>query len=156
VAVWVIVGYPYLRVRMPGRVCSEAGPSEKIVSEARSNRSPMSESIVILSSRRLFAEGLAWLLSQYLDAPTVRFVDPRDPDPMEAIGLAHPSTVILDSTDGRVSSVCPMQDLLQKYPDVQVIRLDPDRQQAVVVTSQAYPAHAVRDLAAIISPSLSG
>ena len=132
------------------------GPSARIVIEERSDRSSMSENIVILSSRRLFAEGLAWLLNQYLDAPNVTFVDPRDPDPLGAIELVHPSTVILDSTDGSVSSICPMQDLLQKYPDVQVIRLDPDRQQAVVVTSHAYPAQAVRDLAAIISPSLSG
>ncbi len=106
--------------------------------------------VVILSSHSLFAEGVANRLRQYLQQVELEIVDSQQPDVMTQLVTSQPSIVILDISDPGVIQRCSLSKLLLSVPDLKVIRLDLEHEQAQVVTSQQRPAALVRDLAQVI------
>ena len=106
--------------------------------------------VVILSSYLLFAEGIVSRLRQYLRLADLEIVDPRQPDAIDQIAVVQPSVVILDSRDSGITRFCPLSQLLRSFPELLIIYLDPERDQAQVVTSERCPAVRVRDLAEVI------
>jgi len=107
-------------------------------------------SVVILSGRSLFAEGIARRLGQYLDFVQLEIVDPRRQDVMAWLQASQPSVVILDATDAEVTQLCPLTRLLLSIPQLRVICLDPQRDEIQVVTGETRKAVEVRDLVAVI------
>ena len=113
----------------------------------------MQGSIVILSGRSLFAEGIARRLRQYLDPTHLDILDPRRPDTMDLIDATRPSFVILDVTDSQVTQLCPVSRLLLLVPELRVLCLDPQQNQLQVVTGEKRAVVKVRDLADVIQQS---
>ncbi len=106
--------------------------------------------VVILSSHSLFAEGVASRLRQHLQQVELEIVDSQRPDVMSQLVTCQPSIVILDISDPGVVQRCSLSKLLMSLPDLKVIRLDLEHEQAQVVTSEQHPASLVRDLAQVI------
>ena len=106
--------------------------------------------VVILSSYLLFAEGIVSRLRQYLRLADLEIVDPRQPDAFEQITVAQPSVIILDGSDSEITRFCSLSQLLHSLPELRIICLDPDQNQAQVVTSEQCPAVEVRDLVEVI------
>ena len=77
-------------------------------------------------------------------------VDPRQPDAIAQIAAARPSVVILDGSDSGTTRSCSLSQLLRSIPELRIIYLDPEQDQARVVTSEPCPADKVRDLAEVI------
>ncbi len=107
--------------------------------------------IVVLSGHSLFAEGVASRLRQYLQKIELEIVDPGQPDAMAQIAEAQPTIVLLDVTDPETTRFCPLSKLLLLFPELKVIRLDPQHEQIQVVTSEQRPAVKVRDLIEVIA-----
>lgn len=111
----------------------------------------MTASVVILSTRSLFALGVVKRLQQYLDKVQLTTIDPRQQDAMNQIIAAHPQALILDMTDPVAVKFCSLSTLFGALPAVKIIRLDPFQKQMQVVSSVQHPAHAVQDIASVIT-----
>jgi hypothetical protein len=109
--------------------------------------------IVILSSRSLFAEGVATRLRQYLGEHALALVDARQPDALQAVIAAEPEAVILDAGDDEVTRLAPLGVLLSALPALRILRLDAQRDEIQVVTSQRHEARQARDLIDILKES---
>ena len=114
--------------------------------------------LVILSNHSLFAEGVASRLLQYPERVDVRFVDPQQADYLEQIKENRPCAVIIDAADADRSQCCLLCDLLMALANVTIIRLEVQRQDIQIVTSQQHPLTDVRDILDIIdqSPQMLG
>jgi DNA-binding NarL/FixJ family response regulator len=110
----------------------------------------VSPSIVIVSHRSLFAEGVAAWLGKHLAAVELTRVDPWLPDAAERIVAARPSAVLLDSSVPDVARLCHVEELFRSLPGLKVVRLNPAVPNVQIMTSQQYPVRSVRDLAEII------
>ncbi len=106
--------------------------------------------VVILSSRTLFAEGVAARLRQQLGEHELRSVDACAPDALSLVIQAQPDAVVLDGTDAAVTQHCPLGTLIAALPWLVIIQLDPGRDQIRVVTSQQRGADDVHDLIEVI------
>jgi hypothetical protein len=106
--------------------------------------------VVILSSRSIFAEGVASRLRQHLDELEIEVVDIRQPDALDRTVMAQPSTVILDATDSEAADGDWLGMLLNSLPMVQLVRVDPLQDQIQVVTSEQRPMGQVHELIDII------
>jgi hypothetical protein len=71
-------------------------------------------------------------------------------DAIEQITDFQPSSVIMDASDTDVAELCPLPEILMAVPAVKVLRLDPQREQVQVVTSEQKVAGQVRDLVDMI------
>ena len=109
-------------------------------------------SVVILSGRSLFAEGVASRLRQHLERFKLHTVDSRQDDALAQVVAVRPSAVILDASDPNVTDHCPLNTLLEALPSLKIIRLDPQRNQVQVVTSEQRQATEVSDLISLIEP----
>lgn len=107
--------------------------------------------IVILSGQSLFAEGIASRLKEYPHEVNVAVVDPEVPDCFAQISAHKPSVIILDTSDGITSDMCPLNRLLALVPDLKVIHLDSQKEQIQVVTSEQHEAAGVVDLIQMLS-----
>ena len=112
------------------------------------DRSPMS--IVILSARSLFADGIASNLRQAEHDLDLNVIDPRQPGAIERIIDAQPSVVIMDGTDSELAEFCPLGRLVACLPTVKVIWLDPQQELVQLVTSEQRVAAHVSDLIEMI------
>lgn len=108
--------------------------------------------VVILSSKSLFAEGVASLLREQLDQIELEVISPRESDVFDQINSVAPTALILDTTDLEVDQFCPLTTLLAMVPDVKIIRLDPRFEKIQVVTSEQKLAGEVSDLIDMILP----
>jgi hypothetical protein len=106
--------------------------------------------VVILSKQTLFAEGVASRLGQFPQRVEFQFVDPQDPDYLEAITAVHPTAVILDATEAESKDHCVLCDLLLTFPFIKVIRLAPQKDHIQVVSSVQQQLSEVRDLLDVI------
>lgn len=106
--------------------------------------------VVLLTSRSIFAEGVASRLRRALAEHELQTVDARQPEALELVVSAQPHVVILDGTDPEVTQHCPLGTLLSALPSLTVIRLDPEHDVIQVVTSQQRDAGQVQDLLAVI------
>ena len=108
--------------------------------------------VVILSGRSLFAEGVASRLRQHREHLHIQTIDPRHTNVTEQVIAAQPSAVILDASDPDAEMHFSMGELLAALPSLKIIRLDPQRPQIQVVTSEQRTAGEVRDLIDLIEP----
>ncbi len=98
-------------------------------------------------------EGVASRLRQDEARLEVVTMDAHEPHVLAQVIAARPAAVILDATDPHIAQSCTLSTLLQALPSLKVIRLDPQRKQVQIVTSEQRPADEVRDLLEIIAPS---
>jgi DNA-binding NarL/FixJ family response regulator len=106
--------------------------------------------VVILSSRSIFAEGVASRLRQHLETQDVDVIDVRQQTALERILDDQPSTVILDVSDPEVATGDWLDPLLSALPRLQVVCLDPLQDRMQLVTSQQHPVGQVDELIDII------
>lgn len=106
--------------------------------------------VVILSSRSIFAEGVAARLRHHLNTDEIRVVDAQQPDAMQSLIALQPTQVILEAADETVARHCPLESLLSALPDLRVIRLDPQQEYIQVVTSQQRTIGQISDLMDVI------
>jgi hypothetical protein len=109
--------------------------------------------VVILTSRSLFAEGIAARLRQDLPVQDVTTIDARQPDALNQVIAAQPGAVIVDITDREVMQLAPMWTLLAALPALKIIRIHPDHDHIQIVTSEQREAGRVQDLIEIIQSS---
>ena len=106
--------------------------------------------VVILSSRSIFAEGVASRLRQHLETQDVDVIDVRQQSALARIVDDQPSTVILDASDPEVAIGDWLDTLLSALPKLQVVCLDPLQDRMQVVTSRQRPVGQVDELIDII------
>jgi DNA-binding NarL/FixJ family response regulator len=109
--------------------------------------------VVILSSRSIFAEGVASRLRQHLETQDVDVIDVRQQTALQRIVDDQPSTVILDASDPEVIVGDWLDTLLSALPKLQVVCLDPLQDRMQVVTSRQRPLGQVDELLDIIKKS---
>lgn len=107
--------------------------------------------VVILSSRSIFAEGVASQLRQHLDELSIEVVDIREPDALERVVATQPAAVILDASDAALSNCDWLNQLLNTLPKLKLLRLDPLQDQMQVVTSEHRHMGQVQELMDIIT-----
>ena len=110
----------------------------------------MQTRVVILSSYMLFAEGIASRLRQYPRMVDIEIVDPLQPDVIAQIEASQPSIVILAGSDAGARQACSLSELLDLLPELRIICLNPEQNQAQVVTSEQCPLGKVHDLVEVI------
>jgi hypothetical protein len=108
-------------------------------------------SIVILSGRSLFADGVASQLRQADHDLDLSVVDPRQPGALDQIVSANPSVVIMDGTDRELAEICPLGQLVACLPTVRIIWLNPQQEHVRLVTSELRVATQVSDLMDLIA-----
>ena len=113
-------------------------------------------SVVILSDRSLFIEGVTNRLQQYLHQVTLKIIDPRQPNMLAQIIATKPSIVLLDGTDPKIAEFCSLGQLMSSLPVLKVIHLDLQQQYIQVVTSEQHPVTEIRDLVGMIEQSVPG
>jgi hypothetical protein len=113
-------------------------------------------SVVVLSGRSLFAEGVAARLRQHADRIDLVVVETDQKDVLGKIVAVAPETVILDATDAEAARLCSLTRLFGALPAVRVVRLDPERDQIQLVTSEERVASDVTDLIDVIQPPEGG
>lgn len=106
--------------------------------------------VVILSGRTLFAEGVSSRLVQHRDRLSIHTVDSRHQDAFDQIVATQPEAVILDAMDPDVTLHCSLSKLLLSLPALKIIRLDPQLPQVQVVTSREHVAGDVNALVNLI------
>jgi hypothetical protein len=106
--------------------------------------------VVILSSRSIFAEGVASRLRQHLETQAIDVIDVRLPTALERIVANPPSTVILDASDPEVATGDWLDTLLTAMLKLQVVCLDPLQDRMQVVTSRQRPVGQVDELVDLI------
>ena len=112
----------------------------------------MSASVVILSGHTLFVEGVAARLRKDADRIDLHVVDTDQEHVIERVAEVTPGAVILDATDSEAARACSLLRLFQVLPEVRVVRLDPERNQIQVVTSEQRLAADISDLIDVIQP----
>ena len=110
--------------------------------------------VVILTSRSIFAEGVASRLRQHLEGPEIDVIDIRQPTALGRVVEDQPSMVILDASDPEVANGDWLDTLLTALPMVQVVRLDPLQDQMQVVTSRQSPVGQVNELIDMIKKNV--
>lgn len=108
-------------------------------------------SIVILSGRSLFADGVASQLRQADRNLELSLVDPRQPGALDQIVSANPSVVIMDGTDRELAEFCPIGQLVASLPTVRIIWLNPQQEHVQLVTSELHVATQLSDLIDLIA-----
>jgi DNA-binding NarL/FixJ family response regulator len=103
-----------------------------------------------LSSRSIFAEGVASRLRQHLETQDIDVIDVRQQAALERVISDEPSTVILDVSDPEVAHGDWLDTLLGALPKLQVVCLDPLQDRMQVVTSRQGPVGQVDELVEII------
>ena len=109
-------------------------------------------SVVILSGHTLFTEGVAARLRKNEDRLDLHMVDADRGDALQQVVSARPSAVILDADDPQVTRHCSISELFQALPNVRVVRLDPERDQIQLLTSEQRLAADIADLISVIQP----
>jgi DNA-binding NarL/FixJ family response regulator len=109
-------------------------------------------SVVILSGKTLFTEGVAARLRTHEDWLDLHVVDADRGDALQQVVSARPSAVILDADDPQVTRHCSLNQLFQALPEVRVVRLDPERDQIQLLTSEQHLAADFADLINVIQP----
>jgi DNA-binding NarL/FixJ family response regulator len=113
--------------------------------------------VVIVSSRSLFAEGVAARLRQQLGDEALLVSYGHDAAAaVEQISRARPAMVVFDGTDPEVDEECLVGSLLVAMPHVRVVRLDPFHDQVQVVTSEQRTAFVARDLLDVLRANADG
>jgi DNA-binding NarL/FixJ family response regulator len=107
---------------------------------------------VILSGHSLFTEGVAARLRKHGDRLDLHVVDADRADALEQVVSARPSTVILDADNARMSPHCSLSQLFLALPELRVVRLDPERDQIQLLTSEQRLAVDIADLISVIQP----
>jgi DNA-binding NarL/FixJ family response regulator len=110
--------------------------------------------VVILSSRSIFAEGVASRLRLHLETQDIDVIDVREQAALEQVVANHPSTVILDASDPEVANGDWLDTLLTAMPKLQVVCLDPLQDQMQVVTSRQRPVGQVDELIDLIKKNV--
>jgi DNA-binding NarL/FixJ family response regulator len=109
-------------------------------------------SVVILSGHTLFTEGVASRLREHEDWLDLHMVDADRGDALQQVVSAKPSAVILDADDAQVTRHCSLSQLFQALPELRVVRLDPERDQIQLLTSEQRVAVDIADLISVIQP----
>jgi|WetSurMetagenome_2_1015567.scaffolds.fasta_scaffold342288_1 hypothetical protein len=105
----------------------------------------MSNKILILTGRSLFADGV---ISKLLNSPLegkFDVVDMRQPDPLQAVVKANPDYLILDETDPELTEQLKC-DLLTAVSHLKVIYLDPQKNHLRVLQCVEYDNSQIWDL----------
>ena len=108
--------------------------------------------VAILSGKTLFTEGVAARLRQHEDWLDLHVVAADRGDALQQVVSVRPSAVILDAGDPQVTRHCSLNQLFQALPKVRVIRLDPERNQIQLLTSEQRLAADIADLINVIQP----
>ena len=107
---------------------------------------------MILSGHTVFTEGVAARLRKHEDWLDLQVVDADRVDALMQIVSAKPSAVILDADDPQVTRHCSLSQLFQAMPGLRVVRLDPERDQIQLLTSEQRLAADIADLINVIQP----
>ena len=102
--------------------------------------------IAVLSSRTLFAAGMAATLRRRLDRRAFRTFDAQQPEAMEQLVAFRPSVVLLDAADEVVSRRYPLGSLFGALPALTIVLVDPQDEQVQVVTSQQRAIRRMSDI----------
>jgi hypothetical protein len=108
-------------------------------------------SLVVLSTRTMFAEGIVAHLRQNLAAHELRTLDASLPDVMEQLTVRPPGIIILDAADEGVNDRCLLNSLVSDLPGLTIIRLDPHQGRLQLVTSQRRAITQISDLVSVIN-----
>ena len=108
-------------------------------------------SIVILSARSLFADGIASKLRQVGHDLELSVMDPRQPGVIEQLIAAQPAVVIMDGTDRELAELIPLGQLVASLPTIRVIWLNPEQEAIRLVTCEQRVATSVSDLIEMIN-----
>ncbi len=108
------------------------------------------KAFVILSSRSLFAEGMATRLSQFLSPDELATVDAHEPQALDLVIAAQPAAVLLDAGDEVVHRLAPLCELLTALPTLRIVQVDPRGHQVQVITSACHTVDQAQDLIAIL------
>jgi len=109
------------------------------------------KSIVILSARSLFADGVASQLRQAAKDLELTVLDPKQPEAIDQIVDARPSVIIMDGGDNELARLCPLSYLVSMLPSVKIIWLKPQQDVVQLVTSEQRIATQVSDLIEMIN-----
>jgi len=109
------------------------------------------KSIVILSARSLFADGVASQLRQAAQDLELTVLDPKQPEAIDQIVDAQPSVIIMDGGDSELARLCPLSNLVSMLPTVKIIWLKPQQDVVQLVTSEQRIATQVNDLIEMIN-----
>jgi hypothetical protein len=93
---------------------------------------------------------MATRLRQYLGEHELLLLDARQPDALQTVIAAQPQAVILDAGDEEVTRLAPLGVLLSALPGLRILRLDAQRDEIQVVTSQRREAGQASDLIDIL------
>ncbi len=107
--------------------------------------------VVVLSNRSLFAEGVASRLQNYPDRVEVKYLAPEQSDTLEQLKALQPSVVILDATEENILH-CSLNAIFAELPTLKIVRLNSQREQVQIVTSERHSASVVHELLDIIAP----
>jgi hypothetical protein len=106
--------------------------------------------IVVLSSRTLFAEGVAASLRRGSEEREFRTMDAQQPEVTQQLVAFQPTVVIVDATDQAVKLRCPLDNLLDALPALTLLRLDPQHEHLQVVTSHQRFIRSLNDIVSVI------
>jgi hypothetical protein len=93
---------------------------------------------------------MAARLRQQLGEQQLLLVDASQPDALRTVIAAEPEAVILDAGDEDVSRLAPLSVLFSALPAVRIVRLDTQREEIQLVTSQRREAGQASDLIDIL------
>lgn len=95
-------------------------------------------------------------MKQHLGAGEIQFVDMRQPDALEQVTTAQPSTVIVDAGDTSPVAHCSLNKLLNAIPVLRIIRLDVQQEQIQVVISEQRQVIGVTELVQVLKSLPTG
>lgn len=108
--------------------------------------------VVILSGHSLFTEGVAARLRQHADAFEVHVVEAEADAALDRVVAARPGAVILEAGDTGAARSFSLSQLFQALPEVRIVRLDPERNQMQLLTSEQVLAAEFTDLISVLQP----
>ncbi len=95
---------------------------------------------------------MAARLRQHREWLDLHVVDADHTDALDQVVGARPGAVIVDAGDPAIMRHCSLSQLFRALPEVRVVRLDPERNQIQLLTSEQLVAADISDLINVIQP----
>ena len=110
----------------------------------------MSESVIVISNRNIFAEGVVNRLRQQIPVNKIHFVNWEDYDYKQQVIEINPSVIMVDSSDDEDPEWCLLSELLNNFPSITIVRLKLQEEDVQVITSSSEVVTNVQDLIDLI------
>lgn len=110
--------------------------------------------IAIISQHTLFAEGVLQKLKQLQIPHPVVMIDPVSTDYIAELEQQKVDLVLLNATEKDTMQDCVLCNLLMRFPDIHILRLDINRKGVQVVHSQHHEVESVSDILLLMDEML--